>query len=293
MKKIFTLLTILISANIIAQTLTNSDLENWVTEDSYEIPQGWETSNEASSQWNNTLTCEKTTDAYSGSYAAKLTSKNLLLFFTSPGFITTGRFEFNAIDQSAELYGGNYFPHRPEKITGYFKYSPGQSGDNCVAGAFLLKYSGGSISDTVGKAEFYETNTVNTYTYFEADFQYFTQDTPDSLQLTVLSTDFDNPVGQSVMYIDDLSIQMPTGHKINLMDEENISIYPNPANNFTYIECEPGSKITIIDMTGKIITEQRAINNKTKIDTENLPDSNYIVNIKSGDNESSRILQIN
>ena len=137
MKK-FTILILLLAfslTNITAQEINNNDLENWLSEGDYEIPEGWETSNEASASV--TLTVEKTTDAYSGNYAARLESASIV-GFVSPAFITTARFEFDLWTQSAELFGGSYFPYRPEKISGYYKYTPATADDHAVVGVFLL-----------------------------------------------------------------------------------------------------------------------------------------------------------
>lgn len=290
---VLTFLASIIVLGINAQSISNGDLETWITEDSYEIPQGYETSNEASSQWNSTLTVEKTNDAYSGNWAAKLTAKSVAFgLFVSPGFITTGRFEFNAISQTADLYGGTYFPYRPDKVKGYFKYQPANSTDNCVVGAFLLKYSGSSISDTVGYAEFYSSDTVTSYTKFEADFQYLTNQTPDSLQLTVLSTDFDDPVDGSQMFVDSLSIEFTTGTSVNLMDEKT-SVYPNPNSGTFFLEADKGNKIEIYDMAGKLVYRKKLIKNKQKINLNNLPKASYIVKIKGKDNVETELLQIN
>ncbi|MGM0650981.1 MAG: PCMD domain-containing protein, partial [Bacteroidota bacterium] len=152
MKKLYllTVVAIMLVFKSLAQEVPNSDFETWITEGDYEIPEGFETSNEASSQWQNTLTLEKTGDAYAGNWAVKLTAKNILFDFVSPGFLTTGRFEFNLIAQTTELFGGIYFPYRPEKINGYYKYTPANASDRCIVGAFLLKYEDNEISDTVG-----------------------------------------------------------------------------------------------------------------------------------------------
>ncbi|MGC9330769.1 MAG: T9SS type A sorting domain-containing protein [Bacteroidales bacterium] len=292
MKEIYSLIiTFLLFNPVTGQEIQNSDFENWVIEGEYEIPEGFETSNEASAQWENTLTLEKTDIVHSGNWAVKLTAKNLLLDFVSPGFLTTGRFEFDLFSQNAELFGGTYFPYRPEKISGYYKYTPANSTDKCLVGALLLKYNGSEISDTVGIAEFYGTDTVSEYTFFETDFQYNSTETPDSLQLTVLSTDFEAPVPESQMFIDDISIEMPTGQIINLFGEA-MAVYPNPSSGTIHIKTRSNAHINIFSMDGKLIKSSQTKSTLHHLDLSALPKAAYILNIITKDNDESRIIYL-
>jgi hypothetical protein len=290
MKKftIFILLLAFSLTNITAQEINNNDLESWVSEGDYEIPEGWETSNEASASV--TLTVEKTTDAHSGSYAARLESASIV-GFVSPAFITTARFEFDLWTQSAELFGGLHFPYRPEKISGYYKYTPASADDHAVVGVFLLKYNGGETPDTVGMAEFYGEDTVSEYTYFETSFQYSSSETPDSMQLTVLSTDFNDPVAGSVMFIDKMEIEMATGKKLGVLENE-FSMYPNPAQNSVHIQAQAGNVLTVYDMTGKRLHQMQIPSNHFQLNVSELPKSAYIISIKGDGYEESQLLRI-
>jgi hypothetical protein len=292
MKNIFILTTLsLLMISVTAQNIQNNDFENWVTEGDYEIPEGYETSNEASAQWENTLTLEKTDDAYSGDWAVKLTAKNLLLGFVSPGFLTTGRFEFDLFSQDAELFGGTFFPYRPEKISGHYKYFPSTESDKCVVGAFLLKYNGNEISDTVGYAEFYGTDTVSEYSFFETNFQYSSSETPDSLQLTVISTDFEAPVPESQMFIDNISIEMPTGQKIDMINK-GTEIYPNPSAGIIHIKNSENALISIFSMDGKLVHTSQAKSNLHRVDLSALPKSAYIINVKSKSYDKGQVIYL-
>lgn len=289
MKKIYLTLSLLLTVIFsFAQSIPNNDLETWVSEGDYEIPEGWETSNEASASV--TLTVEKTTDAHSGSYAARLESASIV-GFVSPAFITTARFEFDMWTQSAELFGGLHFPYRPEKISAYYKYTPATADDHAVVGVFLLKYNGGEIPDTVGYAEFYGEDTINEYTYFETDFVYNNEMTPDSMQLTVLSTDFNDPVAGSVMFIDDLAIEMPTGEKVSFLTNE-FKMYPNPTKGLVTIKARAGSMLQLYDMTGKLLRQKTMTGRQIQLDVSDLPQSAYIIRIKKDGYEESQLLRV-
>jgi len=289
--KIIGLLTV-ISQIAFAQTVPNADFETWVSEGDYEIPEGWESSNEATNMWPiNEITAEKTDDAYSGNWAVRLISKDIL-GNVSPGFITTARFEFDVFSQNAELFGGTYFPYRPESIDGYYKYTPADPKDYCVVGAFLLKYNEGSeIPDTIGFAEFNGTEEITEYTSFTATFEYLSEETPDSLALTVLSTNFDNPIAESVMFVDNLSISMPTGTQINLLSE-TISPYPNPSNgNFT-LNLTEQTEIRIFNMLGVEVYKQNFPKGKHQINVNNLEKAQYIIRFKTASYETSQSIII-
>ncbi|MGM0625843.1 MAG: T9SS type A sorting domain-containing protein [Bacteroidota bacterium] len=289
MKKIYLTLSLLLTVIFsFAQSIPNNDLETWVSEGDYEIPEGWETSNEASASV--TLTVEKTTDAHSGSYAARLESASIV-GFVSPAFITTARFEFDMWTQSAELFGGLHFPYRPEKISAYYKYTPATADDHAVVGVFLLKYNGGENPDTVGYAEFYGEDTVSEYTYFETNFQYSGSETPDSMQLTVLSTDFNDPVAGSVMFIDDLAIEMPTGEKVSFLTNE-FKMYPNPTKGLVTINARAGSMLQLYDMTGKLLRQKTMTGRQIQLDVSDLPQSAYIIRIKKDGYEESQLLRV-
>lgn len=281
-------LLILISQISFAQTIPNPNFETWVSEGDYEIPQGWESSNEATYLFPiNLITAEKTDDAYSGDWAVRLISKNIL-GNVSPGFVTTARFEFEVWSQSAELFGGTYFPYRPESIDGYYKYTPAEPTDYCVVGAFLLKYNEGSeIPDTIGFAEFNGTEEVTEYTPFTATFEYISEETPDSLALTVLSTNFDNPIAESVMFVDDLSISMPTGNRINLMAETE-TIYPNPGNGFFNLNLNEATEISIYNLLGVQVFTQILPKGNHQLDIRFLEKAQYIIRFKTEHNETSQ-----
>ncbi|MDA3910128.1 MAG: T9SS type A sorting domain-containing protein [Bacteroidales bacterium] len=285
-------LLVLISQVSFAQILPNANFETWVSEGDYEIPEGWETSNEATYEWPISLiTAEKTDDAYAGDWAVRLISKNIL-GIVSPGFITTARFEFEVFSQSADLFGGTYFPYRPESINGYYKYTPAEPTDYCVVGAFLLKYNEGSeIPDTIGFAEFNGTEAISEYTPFTATFEYQSDEMPDSLALTILSTNFDNPIAESIMFVDNLSISMPTGNRIDLMSETE-TVYPNPGNGIFNLNLTEATEISIYNLLGVQVFKQNLPKGNHRLNISFLKKSQFIVRLKTASHEKTQSIII-
>lgn len=287
MKKTYFLFAAIAIAQLsIAQEIPNANLDNWEAEGTHEIPVGWESSNEATNvTMVNKITAEKTDDAFSGEWAAKLTSKDILGINVSPGFITTARFEFDLFSQSAELYGGTYFPYRPTAINGYYKYSPANATDYCIVGVFLLKYNG-DIADTVGYAEFNGTEEITEYTMFTADFEYITAEIPDSMQITILSSNPDEAVPESMMWVDNLSLDMPTGLNIPLMSENQFA-YPNPSNGIIKLDIQEEAFVTVYDISGKQILQKKVMAGNPELDLQHLNKGGYIINVKTASYDQS------
>jgi len=63
---------------------------------------------------------------------------------------------------------------------------------------------------------------------------------------------------------------------ITLQKKEKIKVYPNPATNILFVECENFNKIKLYDMLGRKILAQ-SVNDKTEINISHLPNGIYIV----------------
>jgi len=63
---------------------------------------------------------------------------------------------------------------------------------------------------------------------------------------------------------------------------QNVSIYPNPANDKIFIEGKFSSQsIEIIDMNGKLVISRTADSNITEIDITNLTQGVYLVRVSN------------
>ncbi len=71
-------------------------------------------------------------------------------------------------------------------------------------------------------------------------------------------------------------------NKTNL-DEQKISMYPNPSDEFITLSGLNGAEnhVSIIDVFGKIVMQSSSIKDKSIINTKNLPSGIYIVKIKN------------
>jgi len=220
MKNIVTLISIfsfftIFATDVRAQATPNAGFENWTYHPNffgdYDTPDNWDNAN-PQTELTGTFTCEKASgaDAYSGSFAVKLITKNI---FTNdvPGVVTTGTLPTSAGDP---ITGGIAYTLRPDSITGWFKYTP-QGGDNGFM-EFSLYGSAANNADTIAEARFNTpTTTVSTYTRFSAPLVYYSANAvANSMWLLGSSNSDVNPVVGSTVYVDDLELIFVAGVSI-------------------------------------------------------------------------------
>jgi len=236
MKRFFTLCLILgflgCIFNVQAQQIPNNDFENWTGGK----PVSWDCVNLNLGITSIITVTEVTTGAQNGAKAAKLESKANPLQAGSviPGFITLG--EFNVSTQ--EIEGGAPYTHRPTKLKGYYKYTPGGVNDKAFFGIGLSKWRG-TYRDTIGQGVTLIPTATNTWTLFEVPITWTTSENPDSMNIIISASDlstFTSVVG-STLYVDNLSFDF-TPVDVVSYDNSSKSLrnYPNPFTKTTQIE---------------------------------------------------------
>ncbi len=98
----------------------------------------------------------------------------------------------------------------------------------------------------------------------------------------VIQFKFDGGTGTQTIYLDNIYFNDNTTG-INDVTSNQIQVYPNPATCGTQINLsEVVKQVVILDLSGKIIM---TLNSTSVINTENLRQGFYIVNIKTQDNK--------
>jgi hypothetical protein len=224
---------ILCISTSIAQ-IPNAGFENWTDGD----PDGWNT---LDFMWDAVI---QSTDAHSGSYAARL---EIIDFMGSsmPPFLET---VFPASERFASL-------------TGYYKYLP--QSDEDVFSIDIILYKGSSVWDAVGSGSLEISTPAQNYTKFTVPIEYWSTDTPDSAWIFFI-VDFgsDDETPGSYALLDDLSLSLEpatsvtggTHLPLDFMLNQN---YPNPFNPSTEIAFtipdESYVELKVYDMLGKEI----------------------------------------
>lgn len=189
------------------------DFEDWTQAPftSFEEPTGgWWTSLNALSGLGGPVTVAKTTDAHSGTYAAKLTTQQWGTL-TIPGLLVSGAFD---LQSSTFLVQGQPFTQTPTAFRGWFKFGP-VAGDSAGIAALLLKWNtSAQRRDTLAIAALSVTSAASAWTFFDLPFVYSQQgQAPDSILVALVSSgdgqNFNGQVG-STLWIDDLELDYTT-----------------------------------------------------------------------------------
>lgn len=210
MKKLLLFLSILsFSAfSLMAQDIPNASFESWEDMGTYEEITDWTSPNAFSSLVGLYTVTKEATDVYDGTYAARLESL-FVVVMNVPGIITLGSIDVNIATQEYSIYGGIPFTNRPDKLKGWFKYTP-NGADGCFAMVTFTKFNG-ATSDTIGFGMFSSVETVDTWTQFEAPITFFNGENPDTVNIILMSSSITAAVPGSVMLVDKLEMDYGVG----------------------------------------------------------------------------------
>ncbi len=294
---LFIFISIIYSTSVFAQidSIPNSDFEIWqdFTDPSYSMPLGWYTADSVIAKFNQFSTVEKDTSAYTGNYCVRLTTKTISLPFIGnfdfPGLMSLGKinmYPFNI---------GNGIPDtlKPHHLRGYYKYAP-QNNDSCLITAFLTRfipYKG--KYDSIGIASFKGGGTANNWTEFNAIFNYsISGETPDTINIVMLSSgDTTNVQVGSILWVDDISLEMSSGIAIDINPLLKTNIYPNPAKNYINLEFEEAvenAELIIYDINGaKVYNQSCCFGRKYIINTKSFRSGTYYFHLMLGNQRIS------
>ena len=271
MKKLSLLfISIIIFASLYAQVIPNADMELWDNLSGNEEPTGWSTTNPYA---NNSVI--KSTDSHSGTYAALLETK-LVIIINVPGIMGTGNLDLTAFT----VAGGFPISTAYAQLSGYYKYEPVGADSFWVFGLFTKWNSGNNSRDTLAIANFFG-GAASSYTLFQTDFFYLTPGTPDSALIIVSSTK--NPLGGpegSKLFIDDFNFSGSVG--IDETVEQPVNAYPSPANDKFIIRLSnisEAKQIIISDVLGNKVATIPVQSFVVNVNTSMFSDGMYLYQV--------------
>ena len=229
-------------------TIPNAGFENWIDNVTYEDPQDWGTLNAATAGLGSIAVTKATAtaDVYEGDFALRLESLNVANQ-NAPGLATTGI--VNIITQ--EIDGGAPFTARPVAIKGWYKYIPVNT-DTASAEVILSRWNSNTQSrETIGRGLFEQSAAVAAFTEFTIPIDYTSSETPDTIVIVLLSSQNGSAQAGSVLFVDDLSIQL-TATAINTPKKSDLpefTITPNPTSDiFNLIYSKDATVETVIEI---------------------------------------------
>lgn len=203
-------------------TIRNMDFERWIQYVNFQEPSPhriWATANKTK-DLNPGLypaTTEKTTDAVSGQYAAKMFTAQATGLPLLTGTVSTGVFNVNLNDPLKSMVTGVPYRTKPVRFKGYFKYLPGVDNahpnrqDSCEIRATLFRWDKiAGQRDTIGEAIHRTADSVKVYEQFDVPFVYYNGNQPDSMELIFASSSkgsyFIGNVG-STLFVDGVELE--------------------------------------------------------------------------------------
>ncbi len=283
MRHLFILLIALFafgSSSVVAQQvepLQNGNFEQWDSIDGYANPRNWYTLNELIA-FGFQATTEMTTDAHSGTYAAKLESKDGQ-FADLSGVLCSGPI-LDANGQPDFSHMKIPFSKRPSALRFFYKTTLNLP-DTAVLGYFLTKWNTTTQQiDTIGMAQAELFGTFSTYQLAVVNFKYFSNATPDSAFFIASSSiDGFNPTVGSTLYLDDIDLlYYAAGVNETATNLNHVTVWPNPTNATIHVSAnEKILNLSIFDMEGKLVYSAKHNDTQYQADLSNLKEGLYIL----------------
>jgi hypothetical protein len=304
MKKFFVLVGFCSSflvIRVIGQTpVPNGDFENWINYGSYQNPQNWDTPNQAIliGLPFGTQVVTKSTDHESGSFSARLESKQLTFpSVVVPGVVTLGTLTIDLLTQTFSINGGVPISDKPTHLKGFYKFIP-KGGDSCAMGIGLTKWNNGT-RDSVGIGSFSTHDTINVWTPFYAWINYILDEQPDTFNILAISSADSSPTAGTVLFVDNISLDYTVGFNhddpaagINIYqdrEEQQILVY------FDFEKPE-ATELQFFNMTGQLISKtpvENLIKGRRIIRYKGYPAGIYVLEILHGGKKYSKKFYIN
>ncbi len=267
-KQLYTLLFTAAGFAALAQ-IPNADFEAWQSAPGYEYPTGWGVVAQATNGI--AVTCEKSTDRYSGNFAARLFTRDLGIARV-PGLLFTGKLDV----ATQSVSGGFAYNQRPARLAGYYQYTPGV-GDSCTVFGLLTRTLPGGGRDTVATF-FWQGGAAAVYMPFSVPLSYRSNAQPDTALIVIASSkDPAAPAVNSSMWVDALAFEgsVSASEPTSLLP---VLLSPNPTSEFLrlYMAREGLLFAQVLDVTGRKVGSHLLYSGET-VPTGHLPAGLYFL----------------
>jgi hypothetical protein len=281
-------------------TIADPGFENWSND--HELV-NWDNSNVSTTYLGVgvTITCvTKSTDVHSGSFSAKILSKDTTIVVittpVTPGFVTLGTFWFNSTSQTGGVVGGIPFSGRPDSITFWYKSSLQGSDKSSI---YFEEWQGAHTTTIADDSAKIATSATD-WTYFAMPINYQDAGIPDSMNLTIGSSDLGDQAvitNNSQMNVDDVSLVYGDVGIMDIAFSANFNVYADQSTNQLIIDLNfdqsLSTEISLYNVAGQVIKSyvKNIKTSKELIGLDSLPKGIYFVKVtrKDGQNFSQKI----
>jgi hypothetical protein len=285
MKKILTGLLIITGFGLSAQTLLNSDFENWNFTTTYApdtVPNNWY------AMYCNTV--HQSTDALQGSFAPRI--QGYFACGIAPGIMVNGH---QPAGYGNIIEGGTPFTSKPAAINGSYKYTEVTEGDSAEVTIILKKFNAVTMKhDTVGIGV-QSLGAAASYSAFTVNMNYLLPSlTPDSIIIMFNSSKYylwdQVTMALPSLYIDMIKLPEPgvAGISENNPSYFQSVVYPNPFSDHSELLIKgdlssyKNLEMTLFDTAGRKVRSTKITDNPVKLSS--LSSGNYIYKICDAEN---------
>lgn len=233
-------------------TIPNHNFENWIN---IYHPVNWETTNLLLPP--GFTNCAQSSNSYTGDYAISLETIDVDGMLV-PGVATIGKLELFSTK------GGIPYTAKPEALKGFYLHPT--SGDEILIGVEFFKEG-----NAIGGGLWTSTDSVSDYTPFYIPITFYSYQTPDTLNITIVTDQFKE--GSSVL-IDGLEMEFQTTQINETTNQRKTRCYPNPSSGIITIEqtLQEDLEIQIYSMDGKLVKQVHISSKLKNLDlTDNKP----------------------
>ncbi|HTB32315.1 MAG TPA: T9SS type A sorting domain-containing protein [Bacteroidia bacterium] len=316
MKKTLLLLSIAFTfgcfQTVKAQAIPDSSFSIWThnsTSTPYDDPNplpmigsGWQDMNFTSSPlWGSSPVSlfKDSVNYHSAKYSAKLTS--VILSSLTVGLLGSGlpndtlgfMFLGTINTSSGKLTSGVPYVGRPSSLKFWYEYAPVGNDTGFIYSQLTKWNASKGWHDTVATGIFYVNTTVSSFTQYSMTYyytaNYLSSGNPDTVILFASSSSLHHGKAHpgSTLRLDDFTWgSASSGTPEIFANNENISVYPNPATNsvtFSFAGNKP-RMVNLFDIMGNKVKSILITNSITSINIENLADGFYFYQVIDNSN---------
>lgn len=262
--------------------IPNADFESWTGGN----PDSWDSSNENILGTDFVCVTRDMNSPMSGTSSVKIASVAHNIFLvgtvTMPGLLTLGTLTLDYITQSGTVTGGVPISGQPKFLKGYFKYTPA-TGDSCIMGIGLSKWNG-TNSDTLASGYLTIGNHVTDWQQFSVPIDYYTWDTPDTMNIMFFSSNLlhGTPTAGSTIWVDSLWLEYSQVSVSDVGLNKELFVYQNNDGQSLIVKTPLNNPIgiNIFSINGTNVSAETSIGNRQSIvNISGLPRGVYIIRV--------------
>jgi len=218
----------------------------------------------------------------SGTASAMLTTKTFPgLNVAIPAMLTNAVITLDAATEELSFTGGTAITQRVSKAAAFIRYAPATNDTASFSVEIINRTFGKDSLIGFGSVEF---GARPTFTKIEIPIDYNATTLPANLIRFFFTNSNDTVQNSSTLYVDDVTYTTTTGVTEALMNDIEITAYPNPANEVVTIKAatEDALVVELYSIDGQLL-QTKAFSKETQLRIADLANGLYVYNIKDKD----------